>query len=203
MKLLFGARVVARASMVAGGADRDVADRLWRALGFPDVPEGKLAFTDEDARALRLATEGLAPLTSDRREQALELMLHEARVISARLANLAELELDAIGALIKLGLRRGRHPAGTSRDCLRRSAAAGRRLFRIGCEPRQPNRGPCTVRCRRCRRADRQVRPKRAGSGTRNASRLAAQGNRNRPTLASERSQSSIKTDRGAPPAPS
>jgi hypothetical protein len=88
------------------GADRDVADRLWRALGFPDVPEGELAFTDEDARALRLATEGLAQLTSDRREQALELMLHEARVISASLANLAELELDAIGALIKLGLRR-------------------------------------------------------------------------------------------------
>ena len=89
-----------------GGADRDVADRLWRALGFPDVPDGELAFTDEDARALRLATEGFAPLASDRREQALELMLHEARVISASLANLAELELDAIGALIKLGLRR-------------------------------------------------------------------------------------------------
>ena len=33
-------------------------------------------------------------------------MLHEARVTSASLANLAELELDAIGALIKLGLRR-------------------------------------------------------------------------------------------------
>jgi hypothetical protein len=37
------------------GADRDVADRLWRALGFPDVPEGQLAFTEQDARALRLA----------------------------------------------------------------------------------------------------------------------------------------------------
>jgi adenylate cyclase len=88
-----------------GGADRDVADRLWRALGFPDVPEGEPAFTDEDARALRLATEGLEQMTGDRRGQALELMLHEARVISASLANLAELELDAIGALIKLGLR--------------------------------------------------------------------------------------------------
>ena len=53
-----------------------------------------------------LTTEGIAQLTSDRREQALELMPHEARVISASLANLAELELDAIGALIKLGLRR-------------------------------------------------------------------------------------------------
>lgn len=89
-----------------GGAERDVADRLWRALGFPDVPEGELAFTEDDARALRLATEGLAQLTSDRREQALELMLHEARIISASLANLAEIELDAIGGLVQLGLRR-------------------------------------------------------------------------------------------------
>jgi len=88
-----------------GGAERDVADRLWRALGFPDVPEGELAFTDDDARALRLATEGLAQLTSDRREHALALMLHEARIISASLANLAEIELDTIGALLQLGLR--------------------------------------------------------------------------------------------------
>jgi adenylate cyclase len=87
-----------------GGADRDVADRLWRALGFPDVPEGELAFTD--ARALRLATEGLAHLASDRRKHALALMLHEARIISSSLANLAEIELDAIGALLQLGLRR-------------------------------------------------------------------------------------------------
>lgn len=67
--------------------DRDVADRLWCALGFPDVPEGELAFTDEDARALRLATEGFAQLTSDQREEAFDLMLHEARIISASLAN--------------------------------------------------------------------------------------------------------------------
>src|SRR5437764_10973861 len=84
------------------GADGDVADRLWRALGFPDVPEGELAFTEQDARALRLATERLEQLTSDQREEALELMLHEARIISASLANLAETELDSIGALTEL-----------------------------------------------------------------------------------------------------
>jgi adenylate cyclase len=87
------------------GADRDVADRLWRALGFPDVPEAEPAFTEQDARALRLATEGLEPLTGEQRAQALELMLHEARVISASLANLAEAELEAIGDLTALGLR--------------------------------------------------------------------------------------------------
>jgi adenylate cyclase len=87
------------------GADREVADRLWRALGFPDVPEGELAFTDEDARALRLATEGLEGLGAEQRQDAIELMLHEARVISASLANLAEIELEALGGLTALGLR--------------------------------------------------------------------------------------------------
>jgi adenylate cyclase len=87
-------------------ADREVADRLWRALGFPDVPEGELAFTEEDARALRLATEGLEHLRPEQREQAIELMLHEARIVSANLANLAEIETEALGALTAQGLRR-------------------------------------------------------------------------------------------------
>jgi adenylate cyclase len=88
------------------GADREVADRLWRALGFPDVPEGELAFTEQDARALRLATEGLEELKGEERERALELLVHEARIISANLANLSEIELESIGALADLGLRR-------------------------------------------------------------------------------------------------
>ena len=88
------------------GADREVADRLWRALGFPDVPEGELAFTEQDARALRLATEGLEELKGEEHERALELLVHEARIISANLANLSEVELESIGALAGLGLRR-------------------------------------------------------------------------------------------------
>jgi hypothetical protein len=81
------------------GADRDVADRLWRALGFPDVPERQLAFTEQDARALRLATEGLEQLRGEERERALDAMLHETRIVGASLANLAE------------SARLGRHPA--------------------------------------------------------------------------------------------
>jgi adenylate cyclase len=87
------------------GADREVADRLWRALGFPDVPEGELAFTEQDARALRLATEGLEQLEGEERGRALEFLLHEARIISANLANLAETQVEAIGALGAYGLR--------------------------------------------------------------------------------------------------
>jgi adenylate cyclase len=87
------------------GADREVADRLWRALGFPDVPEGELAFTEQDARALSLATEGLEQLDGEERERALEFLLHEARIISANLANLAETQVEAIGAFTTYGLR--------------------------------------------------------------------------------------------------
>jgi hypothetical protein len=57
------------------GVDREVGDALWRALGFPDVPEGVIAYTDEDARALRLAAEGLDRLDPGQREEGLRLML--------------------------------------------------------------------------------------------------------------------------------
>jgi adenylate cyclase len=87
------------------GVDREVGDALWRALGFPDVPEGVIAYTDEDARALRLAAEGLDRLDPGQREEGLRLMLQEARMLSAHLAALAETELDAMAALQARGLR--------------------------------------------------------------------------------------------------
>src|SRR5262245_23459253 len=88
------------------GVDREVGDALWRALGFPDVPEGVLAYTDEDATALRLATEGLDELAPEARAEALQLILQEARVLSAHLAALAATELDAMAALQARGVRR-------------------------------------------------------------------------------------------------
>lgn len=52
--LLEGPRLYRR-SQVARYADSqlDQLSRLWRALGFPDVPEGSVAFTDADLVALR------------------------------------------------------------------------------------------------------------------------------------------------------
>jgi adenylate cyclase len=88
------------------GVDREVADQLWRALGFPDVPDGVLAYTDEDARALRLAAQGLDELDEAERERGLQLILEEARMVSAHLTALAEAELDALTAEASLGLRR-------------------------------------------------------------------------------------------------
>src|SRR3954452_9700029 len=88
------------------GVDRGVADRLWRALGFPDTEEDERVFTDQDVRALKIATEGLEQLAGDEWERAVELIVREARVLSAHLADVAEIEIDAMGALRDLGLRR-------------------------------------------------------------------------------------------------
>lgn len=90
----------------AAGVDRAVGDRLWRALGFPDTPEGVLAYTADDARALRLATEGLDELEGPERDRAEQLILEEARMVSAYLTALADSELDALAAEASLGLRR-------------------------------------------------------------------------------------------------
>ena len=82
-----------------------MADRLWRALGFPMCQRARRVHQD-DARALELATEGLADLLSQSEDAAVELAVHEARIVSAHLAGLAETELDAIEAMTRLGFRR-------------------------------------------------------------------------------------------------
>jgi adenylate cyclase len=89
------------------GVEHEVADRLWRALGFPDVPAGEPAYTEEDVRALRIAVEGLGELKGAQRMRAVELLVQEARVVSAHLTPIAETEVEAMAQLSELGLRRG------------------------------------------------------------------------------------------------
>src|SRR6266550_3374613 len=78
-----------RAFLLEAGAT-EAAARIWRALGFPDVPEGVGAFSDRDARALRFVTERL--------EGSLLLpdLEHQVRVVSASLARLAAFEADLV-----------------------------------------------------------------------------------------------------------
>jgi class 3 adenylate cyclase len=87
------------------GIDHEVADRLWRALGFPDVPADAHIYTADDVRALNVAAEGLDGLVSPEREAAIDVMLREARSIGAHLARIAEIEVDALGELARLGVR--------------------------------------------------------------------------------------------------
>ena len=89
------------------GVDHSVADPMWRALGFPDVPPDQLAYSDEDVRALRLATEGLDSLQGEDRERALEFLVREARTVSGFLARVAETQVDALAELEALQLREG------------------------------------------------------------------------------------------------
>jgi adenylate cyclase len=87
------------------GVEHEVADVLWRALGFPDVSPDERAYTDEDVRALAIAAEGIDRLRGDRREAALEVIVREARMVSVHLTRVAEIEVDAMAEMRSLGLR--------------------------------------------------------------------------------------------------
>ena len=85
--------------------EHEVADVLWRALGFPDVAPTSPHTPDEDVRALAIAAAGLIRLQGDRREAALEAIVREARMVSAHLTRVAEIEADAMAEMRPLGLR--------------------------------------------------------------------------------------------------
>ena len=63
-KELVGSRYLdAEATAAAAGVEREISIRLWRAIGFPDAPEGEHLFGDLDVEMLRsaygLVSEGL------------------------------------------------------------------------------------------------------------------------------------------------
>jgi adenylate cyclase len=87
------------------GVSRELADRLWRAIGFADTPEDVAFWSEEDVRALRLAASGVERLDGGEREQVLSLLLEEARLFSAHLASIAELELEVLPELAARGVR--------------------------------------------------------------------------------------------------
>jgi adenylate cyclase len=75
----------------AAGLDEELARRLWRAVGFPDVPPGVAVFTDRDVDAARLA---LAQAPERDIEQG--TLLQQVRVISGSLARVASVEADGL-----------------------------------------------------------------------------------------------------------
>jgi adenylate cyclase len=84
------ARYDASGVAAAAGTSPEVAARIWRALGFPDIPDGLAAFSDRDARALRFAVERMQGTST------LSDLEHQVRVVSASLARLAAFEADLI-----------------------------------------------------------------------------------------------------------
>jgi adenylate cyclase len=87
------------------GVDHEIADKLWRALGFPDVPPGAPVYGPDDVRALKIAAQGVDDLPREARAAAVELLVREARQVSAYLSRISEIEVDMLGELGRHGLR--------------------------------------------------------------------------------------------------
>ncbi|MBM3674122.1 MAG: hypothetical protein FJW88_04060 [Actinobacteria bacterium] len=98
--LLPGASAFTANEMAArAGVDRDFSKRLWRALGFPDVPDDVPIFTREGLDALRNINVGLdTPFR--RHENEHEALVGQVRAISAGLARVAEVFSDELAAVI-------------------------------------------------------------------------------------------------------
>ena len=84
----------ARTVSERSGVSEEVAKRLWRALGFPDVPDGQPVFTEESVEALRLITQQLGDPVSAGDDAA--GMIAQVRAAGAGLARVAEALSDQI-----------------------------------------------------------------------------------------------------------
>ncbi len=77
------------------GVPTEVAASLWRALGFPDVPDGEPVFTDESVEAVRRITERLGgPLFAPAEDAG--ALAGQVRAAGAGLARVAEALSDQI-----------------------------------------------------------------------------------------------------------
>jgi adenylate cyclase len=80
----------------AAGIDEELARRLWRAVGFPDVPAGVEAFTDRDVDAARLAF-----MQAPKGDIERGTLLQQVRVISGSLARIASVEANGFTDLLE------------------------------------------------------------------------------------------------------
>jgi adenylate cyclase len=80
---------------VRSGMPEETASMLWRALGFPDVPDGEAAFTDESVEVLRLINErsDTSMFTSG---DDVDALVAQVRAIGAGLSRVAESLSDQI-----------------------------------------------------------------------------------------------------------
>jgi len=79
----------------AAGVDEEFARRLWRAMGFPDPPDGAKVFTDRDVQALRLVAHRLRP--EDDRAQ----FFRQVRAIGTSMSRLGAINADLIAAALQ------------------------------------------------------------------------------------------------------
>jgi adenylate cyclase len=77
------------------GIDEERLRRLWRAVGFPDAPEGVPVFSDGDVEAARQLLGGRLARGAD-----FGTLLRQVRVMSASMARIAAVLADYFGDLV-------------------------------------------------------------------------------------------------------
>lgn len=83
------------------GVDPSATQRLWRALGFPDPPDGARVAGDMDVEALRLVTD---PLDGD---DMVDNAVRQTRIYSAAVARITELWVDEVRNALDEGVAIG------------------------------------------------------------------------------------------------
>ncbi len=121
-RLLPGERTYDIAQLaVAAGIDEAWAQRLWRAVGFPDVPPGVPAFTDLDVAAAREVVREAAEWRTDP-----DTLLEQVRVTSGAAARIAAVEAEVIADFVQR-----RRADGESEDEIALAFLSGERLERL------------------------------------------------------------------------
>jgi adenylate cyclase len=80
----------------AAGIEEAWAQRLWRAVGFPDVPSGIAAFSDRDVAAAREVVRQAAEWHTDP-----ETLLQQIRVTSGAAMRIAAVEAEVIADFVQ------------------------------------------------------------------------------------------------------
>ncbi|HEX7522405.1 MAG TPA: adenylate/guanylate cyclase domain-containing protein [Acidimicrobiia bacterium] len=99
-------RYGAEEAAARAGMDRELSIRLWRALGFPDVPPGIDAFTDDDVKTLVMLRQQLEASTYTP-DQAVVVLVQQVRLISSAQARIAELFSEQLAAQLDGAKERG------------------------------------------------------------------------------------------------
>ncbi len=85
----------------AAGADPQLAEALWRAMGFPSADDNERMFTEADAQALRGAMANIQSFSD------FEMSVHQTRNSAGALSKIAEAFTDGLERVTREGLRDG------------------------------------------------------------------------------------------------
>lgn len=88
------------------GMERELSSRLWRALGFPDVPPGIRVFTDDDVKMLVMLGKQLESSTYTT-EESVVMLVQQVRLISSAQARIAELFSEQLAEQLHGAKERG------------------------------------------------------------------------------------------------